>query len=180
MYTDDAWLFVALAATIDLGKGWTGRIERNNSGDGYQKHVHIYKGKKSWSQNEDGSPHDDGNNSPGSPPNSALKSLNKQKGWDWKQKVNEWLKKIEIGYDPAGYTMISYPNGRTVTVYKQPSFFSMTYSPSTQNLRDYSCGPTYINLSGGSTMANPSIPFVPMPNPAPIPVPMPAPIPVLP
>ena len=182
MYTDDTWLFMALGSVFDLGKGWTGRIERGTSGKDYQRHVHIYNENKSWSQNEDGSPHDDGNNSPGSPPNSALKNLNKQKGWDWKQKEKDWLNKIEIGYDPTGYTMISYPNGRTVTVYKPGSYWSMHYSPSKQSLRDYSYGPTYIDLSGGGTGTdtNPSIPFLPMPNPVPAPVPAPMPIPVLP
>jgi RHS repeat-associated protein len=180
MHTDDAWLFLTLASTFDLGKGWTGRIERHGSGDGYKKHVHVYNGKQSWSQNEDGSPHDQGGNSPGSPPNSVLKNLNKQKGWDWKTKESDWMNKIEVQYWDSGYTIIVYPNGRSVTVYKPVSYYIMPYSPSKQNLRDYSYGPTYVDLSGGSTSADPSIPFLPMPNPAPLPVPAPMPLPVFP
>jgi hypothetical protein len=177
MYTDDAWLFVALGGIFDLGKGWTGRIERGTSGKDYQRHVHIYKENEAWSQNEDGSPHDDGNNSPGSPPNSILKNLNKQKGWNWKQKEKNWLEKIAIGWDPAGYTSIAYPNGRAVTVYNPVNYYTKFYSLSNQSLRDYYYGPTYIDLSS-STIANSSVPFIPIPNPITIPVPLPAPIPI--
>ncbi len=178
MYTDDVWLFAVLGSTFDLGKGWTGRIERGTSGKDYQRHVHIYKGNKAWAQNDDGSPHDDGNSSSGSPPNSVLKRLNKQKGWDWKQKEKDWLNKVEICSDPAGYYFINYPNGRTVTVYSPAKYGLIPYWPSTQNLRDYYYGPTYIDLSGGNTTTNPVIPFLPLPTPVPIPVPIPMPIPL--
>jgi RHS repeat-associated protein len=180
MYTDDAWIFAALGSTFSLGKGWTGRIERGTAGNDYQRHVHIYNGKQQWAQNEDGSPHDGGSNSPGSPPNSTLKNLNKQKDWDWKRKEKDWLNKIETGTDYDGYHFVFYPSGRTVTIYKPESYSFMPYSPSTQDLRDYSYGPTYVDLSEGSASANPSIPFLPMPNLVPIPLPAPMPIPVFP
>jgi|LSQX01.1.fsa_nt_gb hypothetical protein len=50
MYSDDTWLFAALGTILDLGKGWTGRMERHGSGEGFQKHVHIYKNKEQWAQ----------------------------------------------------------------------------------------------------------------------------------
>lgn len=83
-----------------------------------------------------------------------------------------------MSWDPAGYTFITYPNGRTVTVYKPVNYYTMPYSPGNQSLRDYYYGPMYIDLSSGSTTTNPSIPFLPMPNPVPIPIPAPAPIPI--
>ncbi len=175
MHTDDAWLFTALAYTFDLGKGWTGRIEQHGTGNGYQKHVVLTdRYGTEYAQNIDGSPHDKG----GSPPNSIKKKLKSQEGWDWNQKDKDWLNKIEISADPAGYYFIAYPNGRTVTVYKPSNYYSMPYYPSNQSLRDYYYGSTYIDLSGGSTTTNPSIPFLPMPNPVPIPMPAPAPIPL--
>lgn len=177
MHTDDTWLFAALGSTFDLGGGWTGRIERGTSGKNYQRHVHVYKGEKAWSQNEDGSPHDDGNNSSGAPPKSVLKSLNKKKGWDWTRKENDWLNKIETQYGDSGYTAIIYPNGRRVTVFKQPGWYTRPYFPTKQEFRDYYYGPTYINF-GSECITTASFPFLPLPGPISFPVPFPAPLPV--
>lgn len=177
MYTDDTKIFAALGSIIDLGNGWSGRIERNTAGGNYQKHVHIYNGKQHWSQNEDGSPHDGGNNSPGAPPNSTLKKLNKQKGWDWTRKENEWMNKIEIGYVQSGYTLICYPDARTVNVYI--SGLSMPYSPSEQDLRDYSFGTTSIYLDSAGYSGGIAIP-IPYAAPTPAVVPGLMPMPVLP
>ena len=118
LHTDDAWLFFALGSTFDLGKGWHGRIERGTSGKDYQRHIHVYKADKMWSQNDDGSPHDDGKNSPGAPPKKVLKNLKDQKGWDWAAKEKEWLNKIVVSNVDFNSTEILYPNGRKVTIYQ--------------------------------------------------------------
>ena len=175
LYTDDAWLFAMLATTFDLGKGWTGRIERHGSGDGYQKHVHIYKGKKAWSQNEDGSPHDDNNNSSGSPPSSVTKNLKNKKGWDWEKKEKGWLDKIEIRNVDGMYDYITYPNGRKVTVYHPPGSISISANIplSNQQLKDYYYGPTYINagiVPGATVPVAPGSGHIPIPGTVPIPV----------
>jgi len=172
-------LYVALGSTFDLGRGWEGRIERHGSGRGMQRHVHIINGNREWSQNEDGSPHDGGKNSPGSPPKRVLDKLKGEKGWDWVIKEMNWLTKIEKSYDPAGYVDITYPNGRKVVVYKNPGFPSFQqYTLTTQELRDYSLGPTFIDLSGSTTSTHlaphyvPILPTLPV-NPAPMPLPAP-------
>ncbi len=113
MYSDDNWLFSALAISFDLGNGWTGRIERNLSGGRRDRHVHISKGKVSYAQNEDGSPHD---GSMGSPPNKQKKNLSSQKGWDWDAKEKNWLNKIDIAHTDTGNVIITYPDGKTVTI----------------------------------------------------------------
>ncbi|MGY0374218.1 RHS repeat-associated core domain-containing protein [Clostridium sp. JNZ J1-5] len=75
---------------IDLGGGWKARIDPGILDMKLQRHAHVYKGKGEWAQNEDGSPHDQGKNSPGDPPNSVKKALKKKTGWDWDKKAKEY------------------------------------------------------------------------------------------
>ena len=175
MYSDDVWLFAALSVTFDLGNGWTGRIERDASGGRYDKHVHVYKGNKAYAQNEDGSPHD---GSTGSPPKKQKENLKNKKGWDWDAKENDWVNKIEIrsGIDGDGW-IISYPNGRTVTILN-PWIMGVPMQapyPDREALRQYYTGPTLINPRGSGTDG--TVPVLPMPNPVPVPVPAPMPVP---
>ena len=175
MYSDDVWLFAALSVTFDLGNGWTGRIERDASGGRYDKHVHVYKGNKAYAQNEDGSPHD---GSTGSPPKKQKENLKNKKGWDWDAKENDWVNKIEIrsGIDGDGW-IISYPNGRTVTILN-PWIMGVPMQapyPDRETLRQYYTGPTLINPRGSGTDG--TVPVLPMPNPVPVPVPAPMPVP---
>jgi hypothetical protein len=108
MHTDDGWLFKAMAGkTFELGKGWSGRIERHGSENGYQRHAHVYDSKHSYSQIDEGSPHDDGKNSPGGPPKKVLESLKDKKGWDWKGKENDWINKCDIYLDAGGLYNLS-------------------------------------------------------------------------
>lgn len=71
---------------VDLGKGWKACIDSENVQNGTQRHVHIVKGSKSYSQNDDGSPHDKNKNSRGKPPKSVLKNLKKKMKWDYEKK----------------------------------------------------------------------------------------------
>ena len=175
MYSDDSWLFTALASIFDLGNGWTGRIERDTSGGRYDKHVHVYKGNKAYAQNEDGSPHD---GSTGGPPNKQKKNLKNQKGWDWDAKEDDWASKVDItpGIDGNGW-LITYPSGRVVTIFN-PLIMGISVQapyPNREALREYYTGPTFINIrSGGSDS---SVPMLPVPNPAFVPVPAPVQIP---
>lgn len=67
----------------DIGNGWKARIDRGNDGvPGHERHVHVWKGKDSYSQNDDGSPHD---GSTGNPPKSVQKKLKEKLGWEWKK-----------------------------------------------------------------------------------------------
>lgn len=94
------------------------------------------------------------------------------------EEEKDWTNKIEVTYIDGDYAVIKYPNGRTVSVYNPASWYSPPFSLSKQDFVDYSYGPTFIDLSGGNTATNPSIPTLPMPNPVPIPMPAPAPIPL--
>jgi RHS repeat-associated protein len=79
---------------IDLGRGWTARIERGVSPN-TQRHVHVFHNSNgSWSQNEDGSPHDRGGNSPGNPPRRVLDRLQDRTGWDWRGNQGNWVGEI--------------------------------------------------------------------------------------
>ena len=73
---------------IDLGKGWSARIDAENGK--VQRHVHVYKNGNKFAQNADGSPHD---NSRGSPPSGVLEELNRKTKWDWKKKEKEYEEK---------------------------------------------------------------------------------------
>jgi len=163
MRTDDGWLFKAMSGMVfELGKGWNGRIERHGSGNGYQKHVHIYNGKQQWSQNDDGSPHDDGKNSPGGPPKKILKSLKDKKGWDWNEKENNWINKCDIYLDAGGLYVITYPNGQT------------GYVPDTwwyvRRLRPYNSEivDAYLRINRSNTTVAPPL-YLPFPNSVPMP-----------
>ena len=95
---------IAIGIEYDLGGGWEARIDGENTNTKVQKHVHVKKGKQKYSQNYDGSPHDGSN---GSPPNSVLKKLKDQLGWDWKEKEKNYnnrknkiaIKDYECGYN---------------------------------------------------------------------------------
>jgi len=172
--------FALGSVKVDLGKGWTARIEQHGSGDGMQRHVHVYSDNKRWAQNEDGSPHDGGSNSSGSPPKKVLEELKKQKGWDWNQKEQDWLGDITINYLDIPGMQIIYPSGREVTVI--PINYGFTTFPnniSKSQLIDYYTGPTVIDFNNGKSNSTPYPPIMPpIPNPAPIPIPMPKPIPI--
>jgi RHS repeat-associated protein len=171
MYSDDAWLFGMLAATIDLGKGWSGRVDRNASGGDYRRHVHVEKGDESYSQNEDGSPHD---GSTGSPPNKVKEQLKKKMRWDWDGNEKKWNDDIEVLLNEGDTYSIYYPNGRVVTV--KPYWQLYYYRPSIRELREYSFGSTFIDLS-----ANPmGLFFLPSLSPIAIPAPTFVPIPLMP
>ena len=177
LHTDDAWLFFALGSTFDLGKGWHGRIERGTSGKDYQRHIHVYKADKMWSQNDDGSPHDDGKNSPGAPPKKVLKNLKDQKGWDWAAKEKEWLNKIVVSNVDFNSTEILYPNGRKVTIYQGSNMPTLTYFPDAAALKKYYFGATYVDLSVPSFSIIPNFTFSPMLPNIPLPSLFPMPIP---
>jgi len=101
--------------TYDLGRGWFARIERDKSGSTQRKHVHLFNDSEHWSQNDDGSPHDKGGNSPGSPPRRVLRDLKNKTGWDWVGNQNKWLSQIMINHDifeTHGITTITFPDGR--------------------------------------------------------------------
>ena len=72
---------------FDIGKGWTARIDHENSNTLTKKHIHVQKNELKFSQNIDGSPHD---GSSGSPPNSVKKQLKKKLDWDWDKKDRSW------------------------------------------------------------------------------------------
>lgn len=176
MYTDDAWLFSALAIKFEID-GLTGIIERDCSGGNYKKHIHLSKGNKSFSQNEDGSPHD---GSTGTPSNKIKKKLKESYGWDWDEKEENWINKININCksitDTDVYT-IAYPNGRIVTLTVNTSHDSI--NPITKELlREYYTGETSVSIDIYEyfPVYFPIIDTMPIPSPGTMPVGVPLPI----
>ena len=95
-------------------KGWDIRFDRANSSKG-KSHVHVEKGKKSYSQNDDGSPHD---GSVGEPPQKVKDEL-EDMGWDWdgkeqaykhgqKEKADNTKKAVIAGVTAVGSGYIAY------------------------------------------------------------------------
>ena len=98
MYTDSQ----GCKANIPLGhQDWTYRIEYNQTNAHGDKHVHLdsEQNGKHYSQNEDGSPHDKGNNSSGDPPSKVKKKLKEKTGWDWDAKAESYEGSQEISLD---------------------------------------------------------------------------------
>lgn len=189
MYVDDAVLnnkfgwgpAAAMAGMVfELSGGFKGRIERGEAGNDYQRHVHIYKGDQSWSQNEDGSPHDDGKNSPGSPPSKVLKDLEKKKGWNWHANALAWYNEIEFDFSQAlvdsATIKLIFPDGSigyysgTDTLYPN----AILKQPSVGNAYDI-----YLRTKRQGSIDMDSPLFIPNPNFVPIPVIPPVPVPVL-
>jgi hypothetical protein len=77
-------------------KGYSLRIDKAHESKTGQKHIHIMGPKnQQWSQNEDGSPHDQNKNSPGGPPNSMKKEIKKKLGWDWDANAKSYQDKVD-------------------------------------------------------------------------------------
>ena len=174
-FIDPSGLYV-----IDLGRGWSARIEQHGTGDGYRKHVHVYNNRNHWSQNDDGSPHDQGRNSPGNPPNRVLRDLKNKTGWDWKGKQESWLNQIIM--EPYGETntgwLITFPCGRTA--FRGQNMFGLNVRPPNTNalIRLYLEAVRADSSTGVPGSLDPIIPIIPNPVPMPIPVPKPIPIPI--
>lgn len=100
-----------------MGKGWKVRIDPPHTDKGL-KHVHLeYKdGKKKFSQNDDGSPHDKNKKSPGDPPTKVLERLREETDWDWQANQQDWADKITIETDEKGWTFV-FPDGKRVREY---------------------------------------------------------------
>ena len=164
--------------TYDLGKGWEARIESshgNNNDKGQHVHLSYRDGKKTYSQNDDGSPHDKNNNSSGSPPAKVLKKLKEKTGWDWNKNEENFLNKAE--YDYCG--TISKPYYQVYAVY-QVTYADETirfayespfneFSPSTDRLKDiYKDGMTSNPIKGEQNTGTSSVIIGPMPYSGPI------------
>lgn len=73
--------------TYSFGNGWSYRIDKKNTSTKTKKHIHVFNGRKTYSQNDDGSPHD---GSTGSPPKSIKKKIKENSGWDWDAKEKQY------------------------------------------------------------------------------------------
>ena len=173
------WGAYAVSGIIyDLGKGWEARIDRANPDTKTQRHVHVYSGKKEWIQNEDGSPHDKNNNSPGSPPKKVLERLKRETDWDWNAKIEEFATTVEIiTYSTylIDYAIITYPDGHVVKTSIQSIFLPVPASLiwESYNLSSlYSQNGIQSNQFGGPLILPlPNLPPIPAPSFPPLPVP---------
>jgi hypothetical protein len=95
--------------TVDLGAGWKVRVDSSNESTGVQKHVHVENKKVGhWSQNEDGSVHDEHANSSGEPPGWVKKEVQKKLKWDWDEKRKVYTDKEKS--NSSKYAPIDYYN----------------------------------------------------------------------
>jgi len=172
---------------VDLGRGWSARIERGVPPQD-QRHVHVIdRNGNHWSQNDDGSPHDRGNNSGGNPPRRVLERLKERTGWDWREKQNSWVETITISdrhFYEWGESLwadfsrtVEFADGRVVTW--RPQLFStgmpMGTSPTNAELANL-----YLNISrtqnAGSINSPVMTPVPTAPSTVPAPSTTPAPI----
>ena len=162
------------AQVIDLGRGWTARIERGVYPN-TQRHIHIMHNRHgSWSQNEDGSPHDRGGNSSGRPPNHPVRRLKELGKWDWDAKQDEWVRKIEIGgVSELGTVRVVFLDGREATFFPPPMLLGMMPNRS-------ALVRMYLNLESPDSTTNQQNPQNQQNLPLQIPTPNPAPVPILP
>lgn len=80
-----------VVAIIDLGSGWMAYKHRGDTNTKTKPHIHVGNKKVgNWSQNNDGSVHDDHANSPGEPPGWVKKGLKEKEGWDWDANKKDW------------------------------------------------------------------------------------------
>ena len=119
---------------VDLGKGWKACIDSENVQNGTQRHVHIVKGSKSYSQNDDGSPHDKNKNSRGKPPKSVLKNLKKKMKWDYEKKEKNFFESATYEYIDTEL-VITYPNGYSLRIGYNP--MRPAYGISTSEIKNY-------------------------------------------
>jgi len=110
-------------ANIEIGRGWSYRIDPENTSTGTQRHIHIWKDGKSYAQNEDGSPHDKNNNQGGQLPNWVQKTVLQRSGWDYNGKRNSFYSNTQITYNDSGMKY-SYPDN--TVIFQKYSFFSRT------------------------------------------------------
>ena len=95
---------------VNLKNGWKYRIDPANTNTKTKRHIHIYNGKESYAQNDDGSPHD---GSKGSPNNSVKKEVKEKSNWDWDSKEKSYNKEknkneisIQIDFGNVGEVII--------------------------------------------------------------------------
>lgn len=100
MYGDSSW--------VQMSKGWRYRICPKNPDLRLDRHIHVEKNGDKFSQNDDGSPHDQG----GSPPNSVKKELKEKAGWDWDAKAKSYKESqksspsIEFDFSDVGVVVV--------------------------------------------------------------------------
>ena len=85
---------VTAAGYIAISQGWEYRIDPEDRNTLTQKHIHIRRNGEEYSQNIDGSPHD---NSKGSPPKWVKKELKRRGKWDWDANETKQMH-IELPY----------------------------------------------------------------------------------
>ena len=100
MYGDSSW--------VPMSKGWRYRICPKNPYLRVKRHIHVEKNGDKFSQNDDGSPHDQG----GSPPNSVKKELKEKAGWDWDAKAKSYKESqkssplVELDFSNVGVVIV--------------------------------------------------------------------------
>ena len=96
-----------------IDKGWYYRIDPKDTSTNTDRHIHVWNGKESYSQNDDGSPHD---GSKGAPPKSIRKKLKSKAGWDWDAKAKSYKERQQQSGANQNTDKIVYIGGVAVMV----------------------------------------------------------------
>lgn len=114
-----------LNVNVELGDGWSYRIDSKNTPN---EHIHLFhkNKRKGWyAQNKDGSIHDKNKNGPNDgPPSKPKRKLKEKAGWDWDEKAKEYEQKeknnkystkpIKSYAEAAGWAALGYAIYRVV------------------------------------------------------------------
>ena len=119
--------------SFELGNGWYYRIDPENTTTGTKRHIHIWKGKQKYIQNDDGSPHDKGKGEKGKIPKWLNNKLIEKTGWDYNGKRDSFFKKTSVEFWPEG-AKYSFADGTTAFKPCTPYMPSRIYPDSYESI----------------------------------------------
>ena len=95
--------------TIELGQGWYCRIDGEDTNSSTQRHIHIWNKHNgtTYSQNDDGGPHDKGHNEKGKLPKWLQKQIESKTGWDYNGKRKSFLSRQAMNVGQKVYNTCS-------------------------------------------------------------------------
>ena len=106
---------------IEIGKGWFVRIDAARNGG--KRHIHIWNKRddSSFSQNDDGSPHDKGNNKQGKLPKWLQKAVKEKADWDYNGNRDRFYRETSVTKENGIYTY-HFADGTEIQRLSKPLF----------------------------------------------------------
>ena len=116
-----------VGVNVEVGKGWYYRIDPANTTTGTKRHIHIWNNKKSYIQNEDGSPHDKGKGQKGKIPKWLNNELIKKAGWDYNGNRSSFFEGTSCKYLLEG-NEYTFSDGATIFERNNPYMIYQEHS----------------------------------------------------